>query len=46
MLEHAAAVVDERRQPYGPPDASMAAIAARWSLTLAGRSRRRRSCSA
>lgn len=34
ILEHAANVVAERRQAYGPPDAIMAAIAARWSLTL------------
>ena len=27
-------VVDQRRQAYGPPDAIMAAIAARWSMTL------------
>lgn len=34
ILEHAADVVDERRKAYGPPDTIMAAIAARWSLTL------------
>jgi hypothetical protein len=34
ILEHAAGIVDERRAAYGPPDAIMAAIAARWSLTL------------
>lgn len=34
ILEHAADVVDERRKAYGPPDAIMTAIAARWSLTL------------
>ena len=34
ILEHTADVVDERRKAYGPPDAIMAAIAARWSLTL------------
>ena len=34
ILEHAAGLVDERRAAYGPPDAIMAAIAARWSLTL------------
>ena len=34
VLEHTADIVDERRKAYGPPDAIMAAIAARWSLTL------------
>ena len=34
ILEHTADVVDQRRQAYGPPDAVMTAIAARWSLTL------------
>jgi len=34
LLEHTAEVIDARRQAYGPPDAIMAAIAARWSLTL------------
>ena len=34
ILEHTADVVDQRREAYGPPDAIMAAIAARWSLTL------------
>ena len=34
ILEHTAAVLDQRRAAYGPPDAVMAAIAARWSLTL------------
>ena len=34
ILEHTADVVDARRAAYGPPDAIMAAIAARWSLTL------------
>ena len=34
ILEHTADVVDQRRKAYGAPDAIMAAIAARWSLTL------------
>jgi Domain of unknown function (DUF6378) len=34
VLEHTADVVDQRRKAYGPPDEIMAAIAARWSLTL------------
>ncbi|MFO1209006.1 MAG: DUF6378 domain-containing protein [Amaricoccus sp.] len=34
ILEHTADVVDKRRAAYGPPDMIMAAIAARWSLTL------------
>ena len=34
ILEHTADVVDQRRNAYGPADAIMAAIAARWSLTL------------
>ena len=34
MLRQAADVVGQRRKAYGDPDASMAAIAARWSLTL------------
>ena len=34
ILEHAMDIVDQRRAAYGPPDAIMAAIAARWSLTL------------
>ena len=34
ILEHTADVVDQRRAAYGPPDAIMASIAARWSLTL------------
>lgn len=34
ILEHTADVVDQRRKAYGPPDVTMAAIAARWSLTL------------
>ena len=33
ILEHTADIVDERRKAYGPPDAIMTAIAARWSLT-------------
>jgi hypothetical protein len=34
MLQNAARLVEERRKRYGNPAASMAAIAARWSLTL------------
>ena len=34
ILEHTAEILDARRAAYGPPDAIMAAIAARWSLTL------------
>ena len=34
ILEHAMDVVEQRRAAYGRPDAIMAAIAARWSLTL------------
>jgi hypothetical protein len=34
ILEHTADIVDQRREAYGPPEAIMAAIAARWSLTL------------
>ena len=34
ILEHTADVVDARRKAYGPPGEIMAAIAARWSLTL------------
>ena len=34
MLLEAARIVDERRAAYGNPAASMAAIAARWSVTL------------
>ena len=34
MLHSAARLVDDRRKSYGDPVASMAAIAARWSLTL------------
>jgi hypothetical protein len=34
ILEHTTEVVDQRRKAYGAPDAIMAAIAARWSLTL------------
>ena len=37
VLEHTADVVDARRKAYGPPDTIMAAIAARWSLTLGHR---------
>ena len=34
VLKHAAATIAERRIAYGDPARSMAAIAARWSLTL------------
>jgi hypothetical protein len=34
ILEYTAGVVDQRRKAYGLPDRIMAAIAARWSLTL------------
>ncbi len=34
ILEHAIDVVEQRGEAYGRPDAIMAAIAARWSLTL------------
>ena len=34
LLQHAAAVLAERRATYGDPATSMAAIAARWSVTL------------
>ena len=34
ILKHAADVLAERSQTYGAPDKAMAAIAARWSLTL------------
>ena len=34
ILEHTAEVMDARRAAYGPPADTMAAIAARWSLTL------------
>jgi len=34
MLTEAARIVAERRVAYGDPAASMAAIAARWSVTL------------
>jgi len=34
VLEHTAGVLDDRRTAYGPPMEAMAAIAARWSLTL------------
>ncbi len=33
-LEHAMDVLEQRGEAYGPPHAIMAAIAARWSLTL------------
>jgi len=34
ILKHTAGVLDDRRAAYGPPMEAMAAIAARWSLTL------------
>ena len=34
LLKHAAAVITNRRETYGDPRTSMAAIAKRWSLTL------------
>ena len=34
MLQHAARLVAARRKTYGEPRQNMAAIAARWSLTL------------
>ena len=34
LLKHAADVLAERSKTYGEPDKAMAAIAARWSLTL------------
>ena len=34
ILKHAADVLAERSKIYGAPDKAMAAIAARWSLTL------------
>lgn len=34
ILKHAADVLAERSKAYGAPDKAMAAIAARWSLTL------------
>ena len=34
MLHSAASLVEDRRKSYGDPAASMAAIAARWSVTL------------
>jgi Domain of unknown function (DUF6378) len=35
MLRQAAQVIGERRCAYGDPATSMAAVAARWSITLA-----------
>ncbi|MDN2582948.1 DUF6378 domain-containing protein [Aquibium sp. ELW1220] len=35
LLNEAARVVSERRVAYGEPASTMAAIAARWSVTLA-----------
>ena len=34
LLQHAASVLAERRATYGDPAASMAMVAARWSVTL------------
>jgi hypothetical protein len=34
ILKHAAAILAERSKTYGEPGKAMAAIAARWSLTL------------
>ena len=34
ILDEAALVLQDRRAAYGAPDATMAAIAARWSITL------------
>ena len=34
MLNEAARIVSDRRVVYGDPKSSMAAIAARWSVTL------------
>ena len=34
MLRQAARVVSQRRRAYGHPAASMAEVAARWSITL------------
>lgn len=34
MLRHAAMVMAERDDSYGNPAVSMAAVAARWSITL------------
>lgn len=34
ILEEAALVLQDRQAAYGAPDAAMAAIAARWSITL------------
>jgi hypothetical protein len=34
ILDHAAQVLESRAETYGPADAALQAIAARWSLTL------------
>jgi hypothetical protein len=34
LLQHAAGVVENRRDHYGEPEALFAQIAARWSLVL------------
>jgi hypothetical protein len=34
ILKHAAEIIADRRTTYGDPAASMATVAARWSVTL------------
>ena len=34
VFDHVSRVLDDRRVVYGSPERAMAAIAARWSLTL------------
>jgi hypothetical protein len=34
ILDHAAEIIADRRTTYGDPAASMATVAARWSVTL------------
>jgi hypothetical protein len=34
ILNHAAEIIADRRTTYGDPAASMATVAARWSVTL------------
>jgi hypothetical protein len=34
ILDHAAGIIADRRATYGDPAASMAIVAARWSVTL------------
>ena len=36
MLQHAASILAERSAAYGDAATSMAAVAARWSITLGG----------